>query len=101
LTYPPRINSEKVLDAACVHDHGAGDDGDAPAALLHFLHHRGDSRDASLDAALGGDIVAHEREAESVALTELRRHRIPSWPHTIESPPRHRAACGRPAGRYR
>jgi hypothetical protein len=62
-----------VLDAAGVHDHRSGHDGNAAAAPLHVAHHRGDARHAALDAPLRRDVVAHEREAEPVALAELGR----------------------------
>ena len=64
----------EVLDAAGVDDDRAGDDGDAPAGLLDVAHHLRDARHAAFDAPLGRDVVAHEGEAEPVALAELRRH---------------------------
>src|SRR6476659_9369880 len=52
---------------------GTGNDGDAPARLLHLAHHLRDARDAALDAPLRRDVVAHERESKPVALPEFRR----------------------------
>ena len=42
----------EMFDAARVHHDRTGDDGDAAAGLLHFAHHRGDTRDAAFDASL-------------------------------------------------
>ena len=39
---------------------------------LHLRHHRRDARDADLDAPLRRNLVRHEREAEAIALLELR-----------------------------
>ena len=65
----------EVLDAAGVHDDRAGDHGDAAARLsLTSRIICGDARDAALHATLRRDVVAHEGEAETVALLELRRH---------------------------
>ena len=64
----------EVLDAAGVDDDRPGDDGDAAAGRLDVAHHLRDARHAAFDATLGRDVVAHEREAETVALAELRRH---------------------------
>ena len=44
-----------------------------PPLCFHVAHHVGNPRDAGLDAALGGDLVGHEREAVAIALAELRR----------------------------
>ena len=62
----------EVGAAAGVDDDGAGDERDAFARLLGRAHHRGDARHAHLDAALGRDLVRHEREAEPIARLELR-----------------------------
>ena len=59
-----------------------------PPALLDVAHHRGDARDAAFDAALRGDLVAHEREAEAIALAELRRDADAVVPADDGSPPR-------------
>src|SRR5690242_21798276 len=54
-----------------MNDDRPGDDRDAAAAALHVAHHLCDAGDAALDAALRRDVVAHEREPETVALPEL------------------------------
>src|SRR5262245_45074761 len=63
-----------------MHDDRPSDDGNSPAALLHLFHHGGYSRHASFHAALGGDVVAHERETEAVAFPEFRRDTNPFVP---------------------
>ena len=45
-----------------------------PAALLDLPHHVRDAADHPFDAALRGNVIAHEREAQAVALAELRGH---------------------------
>src|SRR4030095_8071334 len=62
----------EIRPAAGVDDHGAGDDGDAIAGVFRLAHHRGNSRDADLDAPFGRDLVRHEREPEAIARLELR-----------------------------
>jgi hypothetical protein len=67
----------EVLHATRVYDDWPGDDGNSAAAFLYFLHHRRDSRHASLHAAFRRDVVAHERKAEAIAFPEFRRHTNP------------------------
>ena len=62
----------EIRPAAGVDYDRAGDDRDAIAGLFGLAHHRGNSRDADLDAALGRDLVRHEREAQAIARLELR-----------------------------
>jgi hypothetical protein len=64
----------EMLDAAGVNDHRPGDDGDAAASRFDIAHHLGDARHAALDTTLGRDVVAHEREAQTVALAKFRCH---------------------------
>ena len=51
-------------------------DGDAAAAPLHLAHHLRDPRHAAFHPALGGNLVGHEREAETIALAEFGRRQI-------------------------
>ncbi len=62
----------EVRSAAGVHDDRSGDDGDLFAGRFGFAHHRRNPRHAGLDAALGRDLVGHEREAKPVARLEFR-----------------------------
>src|SRR5580692_453790 len=57
-----------------MNQHRTRDDCDAAAAPLHLAHHLGNPRDPSLDASLGGNLVGHEREAETIALAEFGRN---------------------------
>ena len=85
----------EVLHASRVDDDGAGDNGNAAAGLLHLAHHGGDAGDTAFDAPLRRDVVAHEREAETVALAELGRHANPfvAADDRLATASR-RAACG-------
>ena len=64
----------EVHSAARVDDDRAGDDSNAIAGAPGLLHHRGDACDADLDAPLRGDLVGHEREAETIARLKFREN---------------------------
>src|SRR5215208_5501399 len=63
-----------MLDAASVDDHWTGDHRDASAGGFDLTHHLRDPGDAAFDPPLRRDVVAHEREAETIPFAELRRH---------------------------
>src|SRR5688500_6580301 len=60
-----------MLHAAGMHHHGTGDHRNPAAALLHLPDHLRNPADDAFHPALGRHVVAHEREAEAVALAEL------------------------------
>lgn len=60
------------LDAAGVDDDGSGDDDDRFAFGAHLLDEGGGLGDGGIDLAFGADLVAHEGEAEAIALLRFR-----------------------------
>ena len=64
----------EVGRSARMNDDGTGDDDDPSARGLYLAHHRRDTRHADLDAALGGDLGGHEREAVPIPLLKFRHH---------------------------
>src|SRR3954469_10212210 len=90
----------EVLSTAGVDDDRADDEGDALTRLLRRPHHRRDAGHTDFDAALGRNLVGHEREAVAVAFLELRHDldAVDAADHGVALADLAKLAADRPAG---